>query len=270
VTTETEKKDPTAVIMPPSSVYRLSDMEPEEIKFKGHNNDEIPAFVVKPKDEGVYPAIVFAHGVHGTEEHVKDVARRLALFGYVSIMPALYARSGFNSIEERNHDMAPAQQALRGRAHIQADEDMQGALNYLKDQPYVDGSRVGILGFCSGGTVALSFACHTNDATCVVACYPNNAIEPSDSNPTPVIARLKDVNAPTLLMSGKDDKNPTVDDLAKLAAELEKNGKTYDMHTFNKAAHAFFSDTRDSYRPEAAHIAWGYILEWFAKYLKYA
>ncbi len=269
MTTETKTKT-SAVIMPPSSVYKLADMEPTEIKLKGHNNDEIHGYLVRPKEEGVYPAIVFAHGVHGNEVHVKDVARRLALFGYVSIMPALYSRSGFQSIEELHHEMGPAQEALRGRKHIQADEDMQAALNYLKEQDYVDSSRIGIVGFCSGGTVALSFACFTNDAKAVVACYPNNAVQPSDSNPVPVIDRMKDISCPVLLMSGKEDRNPTLDDMAKMTAELQKHGKTVETHSFDDAAHAFFSDTRDSYRPEAAHIAWGYILEWFAKHLKYA
>ena len=259
-----------ADIIPPAGVYRYSDMNPTEVKLKGYNGDEIPAYLVRPEEEGVFPAIVFPHGVHGTEEHVKDVARRLALFGYVSIMPALYTRSGFRSIEELDHDMAPAGAALRGRKHAQADGDMQAAVDYLKTLDCVDSERIGVLGFCSGGTVALSFATATKDAKAVVSCYPNNAVQPSDSNPVPVIDRVKDIACPVLLMSGLDDANPSPDDMGKIEAELRRTGKTVEAHAFNEAAHAFFSDSRDSYRPEAAYIAWGYILDWFAKYLKYA
>ncbi len=269
MTTEYKTKT-SADIIPPAGVYRYSDMNPTEIKLKGANGDEIPAYLVRPMEEGVYPGIVFPHGVHGTEEHVKDVARRMALFGYVSIMPALYHRSGFRSIEELDHDMAPAGASLRGRKHRQADEDMQAALDYLKGLDCVDNNRIGIMGFCSGGTVALSFASFTKDAHAVVACYPNNAVQPSESNPTPVIDRIKDITCPVLLMSGKDDPNPSLEDMANIEETLKKNGKTVERHAFDDAAHAFFSDSRDSYRPEAAHIAWGYILDWFAKNLKYA
>lgn len=259
-----------ADIIPPAGVYRYSDMNPTEVTIKGYNGDDTPAYLIRPEEEGVFPAIVFPHGVHGTEEHVKDVARRLALFGYVSIMPALYNRSGFRSIEEFDHDMKPAGAALRGRKHAQADGDMQGALDYLKTLDCVDNERIGILGFCSGGTVALSFASTTKDAKAVIACYPNNAVQPSDSNPTPVIDRIKDISCPILLMSGLEDTNPSPEDMGKIEAELKKAGKTVEAHAFNEAAHAFFSDSRDSYRPEAAHIAWGHILGWFATYLKYA
>ena len=258
-----------ADIIPPAGVYRYSDMNPTEVKIKGHNGDEIPAYLMRPEEEGVFPAVVFPHGIHGTEEHVKDVARRLALFGYVSIMPALYTRNGFRSIEELDHDMGPAGAALRSRPHAQADGDMQGALDYLKTLDCVDSDRIGIIGFCSGGTVALSFASATKDAKVVISCYPNNAINPTDANPVPVVDRVKNISCPILLISGVEDTNPTPEDMGKIEAELKKAGKTVEAHGLNEAAHAFFSDSRDSYRPEAAHIAWGYILDWLAKYLKY-
>ena len=56
--------------------------------------------------------------------------------------------------------------------------------------------------------------------------------------------------------------------MARLRKELERHSKTFETVSFKDSGHAFFSDTRPSYRPEAAYMAWGRCLEWLSTYLK--
>jgi carboxymethylenebutenolidase len=67
---------------------------------------------------------------------------------------------------------------------------------------------------------------------------------------------------------GADDTNPSPADVERLRQELQNHGKTFETASFKNAGHAFFSDTRASYRPEASYMAWGRCLEWLSRYLK--
>ena len=61
---------------------------------------------------------------------------------------------------------------------------------------------------------------------------------------------------------------PSGDDVALLRTRLESLSKPHEIVSFKDAGHAFFSDTRPSYRPEASYMAWGRSLEWLSRYLK--
>jgi len=69
-------------------------------------------------------------------------------------------------------------------------------------------------------------------------------------------------------MFGAEDTNPSGEDVALLRTKLESLSKTFELVAYKDAGHAFFSDTRASYRPEVAYMAWGRCLEWLSKYLK--
>ena len=259
----------TTTILPPGSVYRLSDVIAQEVTYPGHKGDTIHAYIARPKEEGVYPAIIQVPGHHGLEEHVKDVARRFAIHGYVCIAPGLHSRREFLGAEEE-WQMKLTSQWTASNPHQQTDEDIEGALRFLQDHPMVNSDRIGLIGFCSGGNVALSYACYTKGIKCFVDCYSNNIRRSTEANPEPSIERVKDLSAPMLGLFGKEDTNPSPEDVEVLRQELIKHNKSFEIVSFDNASHAFFSDTRARYVPEVAQMAWGRMLEWFARYLKYS
>jgi carboxymethylenebutenolidase len=256
----------TSQITPPGAIYSLADMKCYEVTYPRCNGDPVPAYVARPAAEGEHPGVIIVHGVHGHEEHLKDVARRLAVHGYATILPALYSREEFTTVVEEE-DVQKTGAWLRNRPNAQANGDLQGALDFLRASPFVN-ERIGVVGFCSGGRVGLVFACNTSGLECYVNFYSNGIIAPTEVNPVPPIEMVKDLCCPMLGLFGKDDPNPSPQDVAQLEAELARCGKTYEIVSYPNAAHAFFSDTRPSYRPEVCHMAWGRCLEWFSRYLK--
>ena len=112
------------------------------------------------------------------------------------------------------------------------------------------------------------FACNTTGLSAFVNFYSNSIFQATDANPIPAGDMLQNLDCPMLGMFGTGDANPSPDDVARFQTKLESLGKSFDIVSFKDAGHAFFSDTRASYRPEAAYMAWGRTLEWLSKYLK--
>ena len=102
----------------------------------------------------------------------------------------------------------------------------------------------------------------------LVSFYPNGLFQPTEVNPTPPGELAATLGCPMLALFGDDDTNPSPDDVARLREALEQAGKTFQFVSYKNAGHAFMSDTRESYRPEAAQMAWGRCLEWLSRYLK--
>ena len=252
-------------VTPPGATYSLADIKAHEVRYPGYKGDQVPAYVARPAAEGSHPGLILVHGVHGYEEHMKDVARRFAVLGYASIVPALYSREEYLSVVEEE-DLSKTAAWLRNRPNAQANDDLEGALRFLRDAPFVN-QRIGVVGFCSGGRVALIFACNTNGLGALVNFYSNGTLRPTEANPVPAIEMIKNLCCPMLGLFGNDDTDPSPDDVTRLEQELEKHSKSYEVVRYRNAAHAFFSDTRPSYRPEASHMAWGRCLEWLSRYL---
>ena len=253
-------------ILPPGAIYHPADIIAYEVKHPGYNEYMVPAYLARPAAAGHHPGVVLVHGVHGYEEHMKDMARRLAVLGYASIVPALYCRDEFLSVVEEE-DLSKASSWLSNRPNAQTIGDLAGALAFLRSSPYVS-DRIGLVGFCSGGRLALIFACNFDGLSAFVNFYSNSVFQSTEVNPIPAADMVKDLCCPMLGLFGEQDSNPSPDDVARLREELERHSKSFEIVSYKHAGHAFFSDSRPSYRPEAAHMAWGRCLEWLSRYLK--
>ena len=253
-------------IIPPGAVFHPSQITAYEIRHPGYESYAVPAYVARPSSPGTYPGLILTHGVHGYEEHMKEVARRFAVLGYSCIVPALYCRDNFLAVVEEE-DLARASALLGSRPNAQTIGDLAGSLAFLQNSSYVN-DRIGLVGFCSGGRLALIFACNTAGLSAFVNFYSNSIFQSTDANPTPAGAMLQNLGCPMLGLFGDEDTNPSPADVARLGAALEASSKTFELVSYKEAGHAFFSDTRPSYRPEAAYMAWGRCLEWLSRYLK--
>lgn len=230
----------------------------------------MPAYVARPAAAGPHPGLLLVHGIHGYEEHLKDLARRYAALGYAAIVPALYSRDGFLTVIDEP-DLALARNALAARPNAQTIGDLTGGLEFLRNSPFVN-PRIGLVGFCSGGRLALIFAASPPAAAAgldvFVNFYSNALFQPTAINPTPPGELAANLCCPMLGLFGDDDPNPSPDDVSRLRRILKRSGKTFKLVSYQHAGHAFMSDTRPSYRPEAAQMAWGRCLEWLSRYLK--
>ena len=256
----------TSTILPPGAVYALTDIRAHDVTYPGYNQVLVPAYVARPAAPGRHPGLLVVHGIHGHEEHMKDVARRFAIHGYVALLPALYCREEFVAVVEEE-DLQKAAVWLRERPNAQTIGDLAGALTFLQTAPYVS-ERIGLVGFCSGGRLALLFACHSEGLRVFINFYSNGLLQTSAVNPISPLAMVPTLACPMLGLFGDEDTNPSPTDVTRLQEALEAHAKPCEIVRYPHAGHAFFSDTRPSYRPEVAYMAWGRCLEWLSRHLK--
>jgi carboxymethylenebutenolidase len=79
--------------------------------------------------------------------------------------------------------------------------------------------------------------------------------------------KLPDLHAPLLGLFGKEDKHPSPPEVAELEQLLAEHGKSFELHSYDGAGHAFFAVERPAFRPEAAKDGWERIAAFFGKYL---
>ena len=208
-------------------------------------------FLARPKEGKTYPAVIVIHEIWGLVDHIKDVALRLSHEGFVAVGVDLFEGNTVSKLEEgrKFREQFTEEKIVK---------DLDGAFNFLKDLSHVNPKSIGSIGFCMGGGLSLLLACQNRELAAAVVFYGRN--------PSP-IDRVKDIQCPILGNYAGADMAITESDINLLKQTLTKYGKTFDIKTYPDAPHAFFNDTRESYRPEAAKDAWKRTLQFFDKYL---
>lgn len=215
----------------------------------------VRAFVAAPRMNEKRPAIIVIQEWWGLTDHIRDIAKRYAAEGYVAIAPDLYSRLG-NAVTT---DAGEAGKLMNSLQQEDGLKDLNATVDYLKSVPEVDGMRIGVTGFCMGGSYALMLPC-VNRA--IKAAVPFYGQVPNPDTP------LQKLSAPVLYFYGEDDGWITKADVQRLAAALKKYQKVGEIRTYPGAPHAFFRDTDSSvYRPEAAKDAWARTKVFFKQHL---
>jgi carboxymethylenebutenolidase len=230
---------------------------------------EMPAFLARPTTEETYPGVVVVQEAFGLNDHIRDIASRLARDGYVTLAPNLYYRepnavAGYNNLPE----------ALRLMSTLWDEtvvKDMGAAIAYLRQQPAVRADRIGVTGFCMGGRIAFLTACMNPAVKAAVPFYGGgigHLMQPSDRTPKAPLEYADRLTASLLLFFGGEDSFIPLDEVDLIKhrlAELKKNAETV---VYPGAPHGFFCTERDSYRPDAAKDAWERMLKFFTLHLK--
>lgn len=245
----------------------MSDqMLAETVEIKGLGGDAIEAYFARPTGAGPYGSVVVIHHMPGYDDATKEITRKLAYYGFQAICPNLYSREAPGASPD---DAAAAARALGGVPDERLVGDVEGAANFLKSQS-ASNSKVGTIGYCSGGRQSFLSAASLNLDAAVV-CYGAFivAAPPADRplQVSPLIGLSLNVSAPILGLFGADDQFPTPAEVAELDAELTRHSKEHEFHVYDGAGHAFFAVDRPSYRPEAATDGWNKIRAFFGKHL---
>ncbi|MDR4468176.1 MAG: dienelactone hydrolase family protein [Nitrospira sp.] len=213
------------------------------------------AFVAAPQTKEKRPTIIIVQEWWGLTDHMKDLARRYAAEGYVAIVPDLYSRLG----HALTTDAGEAGKLMNSLKQEDGLADLNATVAYLKSVPEVNAAKIGITGFCMGGSYALMLPCINQEIKAAVPFYGQVP------NPDTPIQKLA---CPVLYLYGEDDGWITKADVQRLAAALKKYNKPGEIKTYPGAPHAFFRDTDPSvYRPEAAKDAWARTKAFFKQHL---
>ncbi len=197
-------------------------------------------YFAKPSSAtGRLPGVAVIHENRGLNPYIEDVARRLALDGFVAFAPdALTPLGGYPGDEEKGAQLfAQLDPAKRT-------EDLVAAADYLKTRPDCTG-KIGVVGFCFGGTTANIVATRMPDLAAAVPFYGG---QPSAE----AAARIK---APLLIHYAGNDERINAGWPAYEAA-LKANGVKYEMFMYPGTQHGFHNDSTPRYDEAAAKLAW--------------
>jgi len=212
---------------------------------------KINGYLVRGRAKGKRPAVIVIHENRGLNPHIEDVARRLAVEGYLVLAPDLLSVNGGTPPDE---DKARELHAKTER------EDMiaaaLAAIPFMQKHAEATG-KVGAVGFCFGGGVVNRMATDSPDLAAGVPYY--GAQPPADK-----VAAIK---APLLLQYAENDDNINKG-IEAFEAALKANNKKYTKHVYQGTQHAFNNDTGAArYNKAASDLAWSRTLAFFKENL---
>lgn len=212
---------------------------------------EMKGLLARPAEAGKFPAVLVVHENRGLNPYIEDVARRLAVAGFLAFAPdALTPLGGYPG----NDDEGRTMQAKRDRAEMM--EDFIAAAKMIDTHPLSTG-KVGAVGFCYGGGVVNELAVRIPDI--IDAGVPFYGSQPSVDD----VAKIK---APLLIHNAGLDARILAGAPAFERA-LKENGVPFEAYVYEGVNHGFHNDTTPRYDKAAADLAWQRTVAWFKEYL---
>jgi carboxymethylenebutenolidase len=213
-------------------------------------NGSTTAHVALPEEtDKKESAIILIQEWWGINDHVRDLAGRYAKEGYTCIAPDLFRGKLAKDVEE-------ASRLMNELAIEDGMETIRRTVEEARQRYGVE--KIGITGYCMGGTFALRAACEI-DALAAAAPFYGDIPEEQ------TLAKLK---VPTLFIAGARDAWINPEKVNELKEAAHKYDLPVEVVSYD-ADHAFFNDTRpEVYNPEAAADAWQRVQELFRERLQ--
>ncbi|MBN2312501.1 MAG: dienelactone hydrolase family protein [Sedimentisphaerales bacterium] len=237
----------------PAEVVPKDDprLHTEYITYPGQTGD-IRANLARPKGDKTLPGVIVIHENRGLQPHIEDVARRVALKGFLAIAPDALSPLGGTP-----KDVDEARSKIGKLDREATVKNFVAAVKYLKTHPQSTG-KVGCMGFCWGGGITNQVAVHSPDLNAAVPFYGSQ----------PASEDVPKIKAAMLIHYAGLDKRINAG-IEAFEAALKKASVDYKIYMYEGAGHAFFNDTNESrYHKEAAELAWKRTIDFFNEQLK--
>src|SRR5580765_8979625 len=223
----------------------------------------MPVYEARPAAGGPAPIVVCISEIWGVHEWVRDMTRRFAKAGYYAVAPELFKREGGVGQLPNIQDILKIVLAVPRKQVL---GDVAATVDWAKKRPGVRADRVGVTGWCWGGSTVYQVAATNPDIKAVVAWYgPPARPYPDTPNPVTGFDVVKDIKMPFLGLYGETDQNPKPEDVKKLEELLKHHNKNVEVVVYPGAGHGFHADYRPSYNAAAAQDAWKRCTDFFAK-----
>jgi carboxymethylenebutenolidase len=201
----------------------------------------VKGYLARPASAGgtKLPAILVIHENRGLNPHIEDIARRLALDGFMAFAPdALTPVGGYPDDEDK------ARTAFATLDQAKTEQDMLAAATWVKSRPDANG-KLGAVGFCWGGSTVNMLATRLPDLNAAVPFY--------GGSPAPEEAAK--VKAPLLVQLAETDEWVERGWVVYEPA-LKAAGVKYTAYRYPGTLHGFNNDTTPRYNAAAAKLAW--------------
>ena len=208
----------------------------------------VKGYLARPANAGAgkLPAVLVIHENRGLNPHIEDIARRLALDGFMAFAPdALTPLGGYPGDEDK------ARELFARLDPAKALQDFLAAAHWLKSRPDATG-KLGIVGFCWGGGIVHQLAIRMPQLDAGVAFYGN----------TPPPQEAAQVKAPLLIQQADVDERINAAWPAYEAA-LKAAAVKYTAYRYPGTQHGFNNDTTPRYDAAAAKLAWDRTVAFF-------
>lgn len=210
--------------LPPAIVGQGGALEGADLRYVA-DDTLTTGYLAVPAGDGPFPALVIIHEWNGLQDRVRELADDFADEGYVTLAADLFqGRTGAN----RDENMALVQEAQSDPAKMTA--NLNAAVAYLKGRPDVTG-RVGAMGWCFGGGVALSFGLDGANHEATAIFYGRLVDDPT------TLARLDHEVYGTFAAL---DNGPSPESVAAFESALRAAGVEHDLHIYDDVNHGFW------------------------------
>lgn len=227
-----------------------SRLDTKYVKYPGETGD-VHASFARPKGDKKLPGVIVIHENRGLNPHTENVARRMALEGFLAIAPDALSPLGGTP-----DDVDKARSMMRELDGEATTKNFLAAVQYLKTHPQSTG-KVGVMGFCWGGGMSNQLAVNSPDLAAAIPFYGRQ----------PAAEDVPKIKASLLLhYAGLDERINA--GIPAFEAALKEASVDYQMHMYEGAGHAFFNDTSGRYHEEAAKLAWKRTIAFLKEKLK--
>jgi carboxymethylenebutenolidase len=208
-------------------------------------------------------AVIVLQEAFGVNDHIEDVTRRFAGEGYRAVAPHLFHRSGDEELAYGNFEkIMPHMQALTEAGLV---ADLDATLEYLAGAGFAP-ARVGVVGFCMGGSV--TFLAAVRRALGAAVTFYGGGVSEGRFGMPPLLDMAPDLQTPWLGLFGDEDQGIPVEQVEALRQATARASVPTEIVRYPDAGHGFHCDARpDSYNEAAAEDGWSRTLDWFERYL---
>lgn len=215
--------------------------------------DTVSAYLAMPETGGAHPALIVIHEWWGLRDWIRQNSRDLARHGYVALAIDLYRGIITDNSQEAYKLMmsVPRERALT---------DLGSAFDYLAKMKEVNHSKIGVIGWCMGGSYSYIAAVNLPKLAACVINYGNVGTTKSE---------VGSIDCPVLCNFAGKDMTYTVKMGREFEAAMKADGKSVEFHEYPGVNHAFMNPNNPGIYDEAqAKLAWERIYSFLGKYLK--
>jgi carboxymethylenebutenolidase len=215
-------------------------------------------------DEGVHPGVIVVHDARGFSEHVVGVAHELARAGYAALAVDMYSRGG-PAPDVTDPELLAFMRSVPDRQIL---SDLQAAIDFVAADPAVRGQRIGIIGYCWGGSGAFLASGHCRGLSAVVSWYGELRTEELDErHPEHPIDALDDRTCPVLAMFGELDAHVPLSHVEELRERVARNPIELELVIYPGRHHGFAHRGREYFEESGHDDGWRRIFELFDREL---
>ena len=242
----------------------------EEVSIRTADGD-CPVHVLTPEGKGPWPAVIIYMDAGGIRPTLIDMGRRLAGNGYLVLVPDTFYRAGPYDLPTPKEMIASGDfMALIGPLMAttnpaKAAADTRYYLDYLDSRPDVKGAKIGTVGFCMGGGMAIAAAGTWSDRVAAAASYHGGRLATDDPSSPHLLAPK--IEAELYIGVADNDASYPPDMAARFEKALDEAGVTYRSELYEGAAHGWMKPDFPIYDEAAAERGWREMLALFGRTL---